>query len=674
MSTDVVAEIERLREEIRKHEYLYYVLDRPTITDAEYDQLMRRLQKLEAQNPWAVAPDSPTQRVGGRPREGFVKVAHSSAMLSLDNALNEGEMRDFDRRVRQALGVEKVEYTAELKLDGLSLACFYEQGRLQRAVTRGDGVVGEDVTENARTLRSLPLKAQKSHESFEVRGEVIMTLEAFQRLNAEREEQGAPRFANPRNAAAGSLRVLDPSITASRQLQYFAYYLMVNGEPWEAEHKASLDRLEKLGFLVNPKRKLCRGLDEVLAFYTECQGQREKLPYEIDGIVVKVNSISQQRALGATAKAPRWAIAYKYAARQAPTLVVGIEVQVGRTGTLTPVAHLKAVTISGVSVSRATLHNEDEIARLDLHIGDTVLVERSGDVIPKVVKVTEQGKNRKPFAMPGECPVCGGRIVREEGEVASRCLNTNCPARLKESVRHFASRGVMDIDGMGYALVEQLVDTGMVRNVADVYHLTVTQLMQLERMGAKSAEKIVRNIEDSRSRPLPRVIWGLGIPFVGERTAGILAEHFGSLDELAAAEIPELQQAEEVGPRVAASIQQFFREPHNRELIERLRQAGLQFTHKKKARASGGPLAGLTFVLTGTLPNLSRQEAKEKIEAAGGKVAGSVSKKTSYVVAGDEAGSKLEKAGTLGIRIIDEAGLLALLGKAAATGGGLVQE
>ncbi len=581
-------------------------------------------------------------------------------MLSLDNALNEGELRDFDRRVRDGLEGAAYEYTAELKMDGLSMAVHFEQDRMIRAITRGDGEVGEDVTENARTIRSLPLRVKSDLDHFEVRGEVMMNTAAFERLNAEREREGLPRYANPRNSAAGSLRMLEPKITAGRKLEYYPYFLLVDGEPVEASHMASLERLKTMGFRVNANRALCQDVEELIEFCRKWEERRDSLPFEIDGVVAKVDSIRQQKRLGWTAKAPRWAIAFKYPPRQAETVVEGIEVQVGRTGALTPVAHLRPVAVSGVTVSRATLHNEDEVQRLGVEIGDTVIIERSGDVIPKVVRVKTPGAGRKPFRMPKQCPVCGGDVVRQEGEAASRCINTNCPARLKESVLHFAARGVMDIDGMGDALVDQLVDRGLVKGVADLYDLRQEHLLELERMGAKSAGKILGNIERSRQSPLPRVLNGLGIPFVGERTAQLLAEAFGSLDIIAAASEEELQKAEEVGPKVASSIFRFFRETHNRQLVERLRAAGLQFTFAQTKKRSTA-LEGLTFVLTGTLPTLTRDEAKQRIEAAGGKVTGSVSRKTNYVVAGEEAGSKLEKARELGIHVLDETQLLEMI-------------
>ena len=658
--TDPGREIEALRTELRRHEHLYYVLDQPEISDAEYDDLMRKLQALEAKHPELASPDSPTHRVGGKPREGFVKVRHTSPMLSLDNALNEEELRAFDRRVRELLGNAEFRYVAELKMDGLSMAARFEHGRFQQAITRGDGEVGEDVTENARTIRSLPLTVKSPLPQFEVRGETVMNRKAFERLNAERDERGLSRFANPRNAAAGSLRVLEPQITASRRLDYYPYFWLVDGQPARDSHWESLEEMARLGFKVNPYRRLCGGVDQALEFCAHWEARREELPYEIDGVVLKVDSVEQQRRLAYTAKAPRWAIAYKYPARQAVTAVESIEVQVGRTGTLTPVAHLKPVEVSGVTVSRATLHNEDEIERLGLQIGDAVVVERSGDVIPKVVRVSAQGSYRKPFQMPAHCPVCGGNVVREEGEAASRCVNTNCPARLKESILHFSSRGVMNIDGLGEALVDQLVDKKIVQSVADLYGLTAETLTELDRMGKKSAANVVRNIENSKQNPLPRVLTALGIRFVGERTAVFLAETFGSMDRIAAASEEELQRAEEVGPKVAQAVVEFFREPRNRELVDRLRGAKLQFTYQSK-RPKNGPLHGLTFVLTGTLPSMSREDAKNMIETAGGKVSSAVSKKTNYVVAGEDAGSKLTKAQELGVPVVSEADLIEML-------------
>jgi DNA ligase (NAD+) len=658
--TNVGGEVEKLRDELRHHEYQYYVLDDPQISDAEYDELMHKLQALEAQHPELMTPDSPTQRVGGKPREGFVKVRHSSPMLSLDNALNEAELRDFDRRVRDLLGGAKYCYVAELKMDGLSMAVHYRDGRFTHALTRGDGTIGEEVTENARTIRSLPLRIKTRFPALEVRGETVMSRKAFERLNADRDEKGLSRFANPRNAAAGSLRVLEPQITASRRLEYYTYFLLTEGRAAFDSHWEALQEMRAMGFKVNPHSKLCSTIEDVIELCTRFEAKREELPYEIDGVVVKVDSVEQQKQLGFTAKAPRWAIAYKYPARQATTTVENIEVQVGRTGALTPVARLMPVEVSGVTVSRATLHNEDEIERLGLQIGDEVVIERSGDVIPKVVRVSTQGSWRRPFRMPSKCPVCGSVVVREEGEAASRCINANCPARLKESILHFASRGVMNIDGMGDALVDQLVDKGIVKNVADLYQLKIDDLVALDRMGVKSAGNVIRNIVKSLENPLPRVLAALGIRFVGERTAVFLAEAFGAMDIIANATVEELQKADEVGPKVAEAVADFFKEPNNRALLERLRQAGVQFNYES-TRPKGGPLEGKIFVLTGTLPTLTREEAKELIERAGGKVSGSVSKKTSYVVAGDEAGTKLTKAQELGVRVLTEKDLKKLL-------------
>lgn len=655
--------VEQLRKELEQHEYLYYVLDTPELTDAEFDALMRELRALEASHPELLTADSPTQRVGGQPREGFVKVPHSSPMLSLDNALNEQELREFDARVRALLKAEEFTYVAELKLDGLSMAAQYTDARLQQALTRGDGRIGEDVTGNARTIRSLPLRPRADaipQSDFEVRGEVVMQRKAFERMNEGREQAGLARFANPRNAAAGALRALDPAVTAARQLDYFTYFLLKDGRPLLGSHWESLEHLVAAGFKVNAHRRKCKDMDELLAFIREWETRRESLPYETDGVVAKVDSVEQQDKLGWTAKSPRWAIAFKYPARQAVTVLENIEVQVGRTGTLTPVARLRPVGIGGVTVARATLHNEDEIARLGVEIGDTVLVERSGDVIPKIVRVVEPGAHRTPYRIPSHCPVCGGHIVREEGEAASRCVNTNCPARLRESLLHFAARGVMDIDGMGDALVDQLLARGLVHGVADLYDLKLEQLLELERMGEKSASKVLNNIDHSRKQPLWRVLNGLGIPFVGERTAQFLAGHFGDLDAIAAAPPETLQEVDEIGPKVAESVGQFFAEARNVELVNRLRAAGLTFKAEKQIKKTG-PLNGFNFVITGTLPTLKREEAKELIEKAGGKVVGSVSSKTNYLLAGEDAGSKLDKARALNVPVLDEAALFAML-------------
>jgi len=651
--------LREIEELVRHHEHQYYVLDRPEISDSEYDRLIRELRGLEQRYPDLASPDSPTGRVGGKPREGFRKAPHSRPMQSLDNALDEAELRAFDTRVREAITYEPVTYVAELKMDGLSLAARFRESRFVQALTRGDGVTGEDVTENARTIRSLPLTVKGGFPDFEVRGETVMNRASFEKLNAARDAESQSRFANPRNAAAGSLRVLEPSITASRRLDFYSYLLLVDGNPPFATHWESLDWLEGHHFKVNPKRKLCSSIEEVIEFCREWDTHRESLAYEIDGVVVKINSLAVQNLLGQTAKAPRWAIAFKYAARQAATVVENIGVQVGRTGALTPVAHLQPVIVGGVTVARATLHNEDEVERLGLYIGDTVIVERSGDVIPKIVRVQTQGSYRKPFQMPKDCPECGGKVVREEGEAVSRCINTNCPARLKESLQHFASRGVMNIEGLGEAVVDQLVERGLVHNIADVYNLTVEQLIGLERMGPKSVAHLKQNIEKSRRNPLPRVIQALGMRFVGERTSVLLAEQFGNLDKIAEATAEELQAAGEVGPRIAESIVQFFREDHNRELVELLRKANLSFDYKRTKKA--GKLEGKTFVITGVLENLTRDDAKARIEQAGGKVISAITKKTSYLVVGDDPGSKLAKAAMLGVPVIDELALMSLL-------------
>jgi DNA ligase (NAD+) len=662
-------EIEKLRNDIRFHEYRYYVLDNPEISDFEFDKLMRRLQELEAQNPELVTPDSPTQRVGGQPAEEFPKVPHSVPMMSLDNTYSVDELKDFDRRVREISGRSKVEYVAELKLDGLSMALTYEDGVLTHGVTRGDGVEGEDVTANVKTIRSVPLGIDVERSEvignprrLEVRGEVIMPRKAFEQTNAQREAAGEARFANPRNAAAGSMRQLDSRIVAQRKLDMFLYYLLVDNREPLPEHWQNLEALVKMGFKVNPNRRLCKSFEELMAYIQEWESKRDGLEYEIDGIVVKVNDIRLWEELGTTAKSPRWAIAYKYAARQATTRVMDIRAQVGRTGTLTPVADLAPVDVGGVTVSHATLHNMDEIGRLGVKIGDTVLIQRAGEVIPQVVKVVKQAPEGREFSMPKQCPVCGGEVHRAEGEVAYRCVNSACPARLKESLLYFAARRAMNIDGLGDALVDQLVDKGLVRDVADLYALTHEQVANLERMGDKSAGNLREEIDNSKKASLARLIFALGIRFVGERTGQLLADHFASLDKLAKATEEDLLEVEEVGPRVAESILEFFRAPQNLKVIEKLRKAGLQFDSAKVHKPEGN-LAGKQFVLTGTLPRYSRDEAKKMIEEAGGRVTGSVSKKTDYVVVGADAGSKLDKARSLGVKTIEEGELLKLLGR-----------
>ncbi len=661
---DLEKKIEALREKIRRHEHLYYVLDQPEISDLDFDKLMQQLQDLESRHPELITPDSPTQRVGGKPREGFVKVPHSSPMLSLDNTYSEEELRAWERRVHELSGRTDVDYVCELKLDGMSLALTYEDGILVRGVTRGDGSVGEDVTLNVRTVHSIPLSIDRDKlkkagipPNFETRGELLMPTAAFKKLNEERERQGLQTFANPRNFTAGTVRQLDSSITAQRRLDFFPYILLEDGRTYFDRHSDTLAALEKASFKVNPNRKLVHSMDEVWSFIQQWEGKRDSLPYEIDGIVVKVDRTALQDELGFTGKAPRWAIAYKYAARAGITRLENVRWQVGRTGKLTPVAELAPVSIGGTTVRNATLHNMDEVGRLGVKIGDWVQVERGGDVIPKVAKVIDDDDKDHPrghgeIEAPDKCPVCGTKVVRTEGEVDYRCVNANCPAKLAGTILHFASRGVMNIDGMGESLVTQLIERGLVKNVADIYDLTKKDLLSLERFADKSAQNILDEIENSKKLPLERVIYGLGIRMVGERTAQFLAEHFGSMEALETASVEELQNVNEVGPRIAESIVEFFGIPANRKLVERLRKAGLTLKGKKKER--GTKLAGKTFVLTGTLTKYTRDEAKKMIEDAGGKVTGSVSKKTDYVVAGADAGSKLDKAKELGVAVIDE--------------------
>ncbi len=676
---EIAGKIEKLRAELRRHEHLYYVLDEPEISDAEYDALTNELKKWEAAHPELITPDSPTQRVGGKPAEGFKKAQHSRPMLSLDNAYNAEELADWDRRVHELAGALPVEYTAELKLDGLSVALSYQPGpdprlngadaRLLMGLTRGDGQTGEDVTTNIRTIRSIPLsisaaklKIARLPQSIEVRGEVVMPEAAFQRLNEEREREGLPAFVNPRNSAAGTLRTLEPSIVANRRLVFFAYFLLVDGEYYAAGQTATLEMLSALGFRVNPHRKRVSTVAEMMKFIDQAESQRATLGYEIDGVVLKVDAHATQLRLGYTGRAPRWAIAYKFTAKAGVTKVESITVQVGRTGKLTPVAELTPVFIGGTTVSRATLHNADFISGLGLRIGDYVKVERGGDVIPKVVEVIEDAdhpRGKQHFKFPTVCPECGSEVVREEGEADYRCVNADCPAKLRETLLHYGRRGVMNIEGLGEAVVQQLLDHGLVRSVADLYALTEEQLVGLDRFAEKSARTLLAEIEGSKRAGLARVLMGLGIRFVGERTAELLAQEFGSIDALMAASAEELERVEEVGPRISQAILEFFAQPANRALVESLKRACVNMTAEKKQRTA--QLTGLTFVLTGTLPTMTRDEAKEKVEAAGGKTAGSVSKKTSYVVAGEEAGSKLDKARQLGVPVIDEAGLLALL-------------
>ena len=663
-----------LRAELRRHEHLYYVLDAPEISDAAYDALMNELKHIEAAHPELLTADSPTQRVGGKPAEGFKKAPHSRPMLSLDNAYSAEELADWDRRVRDLAGPLPVEYVAEFKMDGLSVALRYEPAdgggsRLATGLTRGDGQTGEDVTSNIRTIRSVPLTISAAQlasvglpPAFEVRGEAVMPEAAFMRLNEEREQQGLAPAVNPRNAAAGTLRTLEPSIVANRRLDFYAYFLLVDGDYWPQGQSATLDALAALGFRVNTQRRLVTSVEEMIQFIDQAEAVRPTLGYEIDGVVLKVDSHATQLRLGYTGRAPRWAIAYKFTAKSGITQVNAITVQVGRTGKLTPVAELTPVFIGGTTVSRATLHNADFIERLGLKLGDWAKVERGGDVIPKVVEVITDSahpRGTQEFQFPTECPECKSAVVRVEGEVDYRCVNANCPAKLRESLLHFGKRSVMNIEGLGDAVVQQLLDRALVCSVADLYTLTEEQLARLDRFAEKSARALIAEIEGSKRAGLARVLMGLGIRFVGERTAELLAQEFGSMDALAAASTEELERVEEVGPRISQAILEFFAQPANLALIQSLKYAGVDMTAERKQRSA--QLAGLTFVLTGTLPTLTRDEAKARIEAAGGKTAGSVSKKTSYVVAGEEAGSKLDKARELKVPVLDEAGLLSLL-------------
>ncbi len=669
-------------------------MDAPEISDAEYDALMNELKRLEAEHPELLTPDSPTQRVGGKPADGFKKVRHSRPMLSLDNAYTAEELTDWDRRVHELAGSLAVEYTGELKLDGLSLALHYEGtpeggARLVRGLTRGDGQIGEDVTTNVRTIRSVPLsisavqlKKADVPAAFEVRGEAVMPEAAFERLNEERERQGLAPAVNPRNAAAGTLRTLEPSIVAQRRLVVYAYFLLVGGEYLAEGQTATLDALTALGFRVNPHRGRVKSVDDMMKFIDAAEKQRATLGYEIDGVVLKVDSHAAQQRLGYTGRAPRWAIAYKFSAEQAITQMHGIMITTGRTGKLTPTAMLNPVFVGGVTISRATLHNADWIERMGLRIGDWVKVERGGDVIPKVAEIVEDAQHPRgaeKFVYPTHCGVCGQVAVREEGEADYRCVNLDCPALLRGALEHWGSRGVMNIGGLGEASVAELVSHGLVKSVADLYSLTSdalanmtnpvpymnkqgkTEIKQQRVFGPVEIRKLLDQIQNSRGAGLARALMGLGIRFVGERTAEAIAQEFGEMDAIMNASSEELERVEEVGPRISEAITDFFARPANRELIERLKAAGVDMTAEKKQRST--QLAGFTFVLTGTLPALTRDEAKARIEAAGGKVSGSVSKKTNYVVAGEEAGSKLDKARELKVPVLDEAGLIKMLEK-----------
>lgn len=670
-----------LREQIEHHNYLYYVLDTPSIPDAEYDAMFRELQQLEADHPELLTPESPTQRVGGQPLTAFATVRHRMPMLSLNNGFDDDDVLAFDRRCAQGLGrsapaegahdlfsaADAVEYSCELKFDGLAMSLRYEDGRLAQAATRGDGETGEDVTANVRTIKAIPLKLKgRAPRVIEIRGEVFMYRRDFDRLNSRQAEAGEKTFVNPRNAAAGSLRQLDPRITARRPLSFFAYGLgELEGEDRPPTHAALLERFAALGMPVCAERAVVKGAQGLLDFYRQVGGKRDSLPYDIDGVVYKVNAFAEQERLGFVSRAPRFALAHKFPAQEMTTVVEDIEVQVGRTGAITPVARLAPVFVGGVTVTNATLHNEDEVRRKDVQIGDTVIVRRAGDVIPEVVSVVLERRpaDARPFAMPAHCPVCGSHIERLPDEAVARCTGgLICAAQRKQALLHFAQRRAMDIEGLGEKVVDQLVEQGIVRTPADLYKLGVAKLAALERMADKSASNLVAAIDKSRETTMARFIFALGIRHVGEATAKDLARHFGKLDNLMAADEAALLQVTDVGPVVAQSIANFFAESHNIEVIEQLRAAGVHWPESEPTARAPAPLAGKTFVLTGTLPTLSREEAKEMLEAAGAKVAGSVSKKTDYVVAGEEAGSKLDKAQALGVPVIDEAAMRQLLG------------
>jgi len=665
MATDVRKRIEQLRAKIRRHDYLYYVLNQPQITDQQYDKLFTELKSLEEQHPELITPDSPTQRVSERPLEGFATVRHTIPMLSIDNTYSDEELRAFDERVAKGLESRNYDYVVELKIDGLAVSLRYEKGVLVFGATRGDGTKGDDVTHNIRTIKAIPLRLTgDAPDVLEVRGEVYMPTKSFVGLNKQREKEGELLFANPRNAAAGSLKLLDSKITAQRNLSFFAYATGEVSKPLAKDHYEALQVFKKLGLPVNPHIKKAKNINEVIEICNSWDDRREKLEYQIDGMVVKVNNLAQREILGSSSRSPRWCISYKFAAEQAETVVESIDVQVGKGGTLTPVANLTPVLLAGTTVRRATLHNFDQINRLDVREGDTVIIEKAGEIIPQVVEVKKERrpKGAKPFEPPTKCPNCGGEVKKDEEGVFLRCVNPHCLGQLKQRLRFFAGRGQMDIENLGEALIDQLVDAGLVKNFADLYKLQKDDLLELERMADKSAQNVIDSIEASKTRPLWRLVAGLGIRHIGVQTAQDLAEHFGSLDALINATQAELDAIEQIGEKVAQSVYKFFHNDRNIAVVKELLAAGVKPELPKKAKAKG-KLAGKTIVVTGTLQNFSRQQIEEAIRNAGGKTSSSVSKKTDFVVAGAEAGSKLDKANQLGVKVITENEFLKLIGK-----------
>jgi DNA ligase (NAD+) len=668
MAKDIGKRIEKLRAEIRRHDYLYYVLNQPEIGDRQYDKLFAELKELEEANPQFVTADSPTQRVSERPLEGFATIRHAVPMLSMDNTYNAEELRAFDERVRKQLGSKDYSYVVELKIDGVAISLRYVRGELAAAATRGDGEVGDDVTANVRTIKAVPLVLLGSGDIpdvLEVRGEVFMPAKAFAGLNRLREEADEPLFANPRNATAGSLKLLDARITATRNLSFLAYATGEMSEPLADNHYQTLERFKKLSLPVNPHIKEARDIDEVINICLGWSDKRLKLDYQIDGMVIKVNRFEQRDILGATGRAPRWCISYKFPAEQAETKVESIDVQVGKSGILTPVANLTPVQLSGTTVKRASLHNFDELKRLDVRCGDTVVIEKAGEIIPQVVEVIKKSRpaGAVPFKVPKKCPNCGSQVAKDEDGVYIRCLNPDCLGQLKERLRYFAGRNQMDIEHLGEALIEQLVEAGLVKNFADVYKLQVSDLAELERMAEKSAGNVIEAIEKSKAQPLWRLVAALGIRHIGGQSAQILAEHFGSLEALMEADQETLEVIDQIGPKMAESVYEYFRNSKNRAVVDELLAAGVEPKQPKAVKKATGRLAGKTIVVTGALENFSRQQVEQAIKEAGGKPSPTVSKKTDFVLAGKEPGSKLEKAHKLGVEVIDERQFLEMVGK-----------